>query len=859
MKIHRFAPVLLAAALAALVGLGVSGCNKGVKGIQLPNLRPVVRLTAAPVDTTGEYFYLYRLNWVGYDPDGRVAYYEFTVDPPTPVGSDTVWTRTTKTDSTFKFDASTPDNINAIPVKSKSFHVFVLRAVDNQGARSENVTRAFFSFGVAPTVEIDTPKPNALIRPVVPPAVRISWTGKDFIDPNGALFEKPIYYKYKLFKLGPDIPYLAWFVEPDSLRRTYAPNFDGWQVCSPDSPYVQFTNLVPESQYLFVVVAFARSGAYSPVFDLNSNMLVMSVGFASSLGPIIHLWNEFFDFRYASGGFPSPLDPKWAVQLQVPGDQPLTFNWLADPPPGSAMRRYRWVLDLQNLDDETERSSQSDWYHWSPWSLATTTATIGPFAGSDTGEVHNFYVEAEDVTGLVSLGWVQFSVFRPTFNKELLIVKDYRYGVDMYPTPLDPTHPDSMRAPTGVWPDMAEADTFLFAVGGVRWKMTPNGTLSPKGIFREESWPFDTLGTRYGKENPTIPLSLLGSYKRAIWMTDALGALNYSDYNGGSPTNPIFQMTTLFYMCSPNRQNTLSTWVQQGGLLWACGGGFGSATNIPWNNTQNDQGGRIYTTIGARPDLTPGRFMYDLVHWRSEWRPFGAPKIQFVRFDRPDPLATALYPYPQVYWKGGVWTNPAGSYSSLPTSLRPKAPATDPIWPFRNPGDFYVNNARYSSNPINFEYMHLENYITELFQSPTNPDSTYELSTLDTLYLAYGNYANMFTYTNDGAAVNPVMTVYHGSENPMVVYTGHDIMSFNRSDLVSLVKFVLNQLWNMPHVGSPAFAAGPLGRPVQQLSARGVATGRATPGSTAIEQTLQKVLGRQKPTPTGPPTFMRLR
>ena len=97
--------------------------------------------------------------------------------------------------------------------------------------------------------------------------------------------------------------------------------------------------------------------------------------------------------------------------------------------------------------------------------------------------------------------------------------------------------------------------------------MTPAGRLSPPGIFK--GYSYDTLGTRYGAENPTIPLGLLGQYRHVIWMIDqdAVGAEN-------SPTSLTLPMTTLLYMSRPNRQNTLATWVSQGGKLWALGDGL---------------------------------------------------------------------------------------------------------------------------------------------------------------------------------------------------------------------------------------------------------------------------------------------
>lgn len=794
MRIHRSAPALLLA-LLMLAGLGSSGCSSKTKAVFLPNERPTVRLVSAPVDTTQEYFYVYRMGWVGFDPDGRVVRFEYAIDPPSLAGADTAWISTTRNEQIVTFTATQPESLQSVQPRSRGFHVFVIRAVDNQGAESPPVNRAFFSYGVAPTVQIDQPIPNKLIAPTVTPAVRIRFSGKDFIDPNGGLFEKPTGYKYRLFKYGAQYPIGAWLQDPDSLRRQYAPDFVGWDYTGPDSAEVQYTNLTPNSDYLFAVVSFGRSGAYSPVFDLNSNMLRMFVGFAGTLGPTITMFNEFFSYTYPSGGFPQTLDPSFAVQLQVPADRPLTINWFAAPPVGSNMKRYRWVLDLLNLDDETARSNQNDWYHWSSWSLSVTSATVGPFsgAGGDTGEVHNFYVEAEDINGLVSLGWIQFRVFRPTFNRDLLIVDDTRYLVDQKVSRPPPESPDSLRSPSDVWPMAAELDTFMYAVGGVRWRMTPNGMLSPPGIFK--GYRYDTLGTREGKENPTVPLNLLGQYRHIIWMTDGYGSLFAPGEIGGGPTSPTQPMTTLRYMCSPNRQNTLATWVSQGGKLWGLGGGFANATNSPWNNRTNDVGTRVYTSLGSRPDLTAGRFMYDIARWKSEFRVLGPATVFFARMDQPDPFDT----YAPGAWPGQPYSGPnAGLYASaLPPSLDPKNPADDPIsvyGPYRNAGDFYVNSYL-SANGVNVEYLAVENYIYEILPVPGFPDSTEETSTLDTLYLTYGGYPGKMLQAGEG--VNAVMTLYRGGAGPLFVFSGFTIWHFTRPQCVALVDFVLNRLWGL--------------------------------------------------------------
>ena len=84
MRIHAIAPVL---ALAALIGLGSAGCSKQLKNTVIPNQLPTVRLTWAPIDTKTAAFYVYKMNWVGYDPDGRVTRFEYVVDPPTAKGA----------------------------------------------------------------------------------------------------------------------------------------------------------------------------------------------------------------------------------------------------------------------------------------------------------------------------------------------------------------------------------------------------------------------------------------------------------------------------------------------------------------------------------------------------------------------------------------------------------------------------------------------------------------------------------------------------------------------------------------------------------------------------------------------------
>jgi hypothetical protein len=754
--------------LAALVAL--PACEKKIDLAEVLNQRPEVRLTNAPVESTSRYFYAYRLNWVGYDPDGRVEHFLYAIDPPTTLGSDTVWTATERSEEVIFFRASVPDSLGA--TQAADFHVFVIKAVDDRGLESPVVSRAFFSYTIAPTVELVAPRPSCLLDARVTPAVFITWTGR---DEDGQFSQRPVKYKYKLLKEGNnEFPIQLAIQNPDSLRRFYAPGFVGWDSTSAETTFVRYTSLVPNSRYLFIVVGIDEAGAYSPVFSCNSNMVSLNVGFAGSLGPVLFIANEFFNYAYPSGGVPS--EDTGVIRIEVPADVPLRFFWIAFPDvEGATVEAYRWCMDIEDLDDDTPRTNElTDLRHWSQWSLGNQLATLGTFTGLEPfGATHRFYVEARDINGLISRGTIEFRVVRPTFNKDLLIVDDTRLNVDQI---LSVQRPDTMRAPSGDWPTAAELDTFLYARGGVRWRMTPPGTTSPQGIFL--GYSYDTLGTRNGLENPTLATSLskLGEYRHIIWYVDFKSSEYTPGGVGGGPTHPITPMTTLRYMSSPGRQNTLATWVVQGGKLWALGGAFANATTGPWNNLTNDRFLRIYTSRGQRPDLVAGRFMFDLMRWQSEFIVSKAP-VQFPRAlravaDRPGTPDYNLF---------------------LPPAMERKTPATDAIYPFRGSGSFYVSN---------FEYECMTQPMFMLEDENPDPDIEVPVSTLDTLFVVshsstdYPPFDPEITPLLNGY---PVMTSYRGvnETEPSVIFSGFNIWHFKRQQCIDLVDFVLNRTWHL--------------------------------------------------------------
>src|SRR6266487_557188 len=187
------------AALALLAGVA-SGCNKKIHLPTVIQERPVVRLSAAPIDTLGpdgrkvSYVYHDKMDWVGYDPDGRIDHYLYTIDPPgspgggvdgdstecgKPVGGDTTWCTTKLNEREIFFRAAVPPDSLTTAYRTdphaSEIHTFVIKAVDNSGLNSEPVYRSFFSDTQAPTVQIDTPLPSATDEQLITPFVNIRW------------------------------------------------------------------------------------------------------------------------------------------------------------------------------------------------------------------------------------------------------------------------------------------------------------------------------------------------------------------------------------------------------------------------------------------------------------------------------------------------------------------------------------------------------------------------------------------------------------------------------------------------------------------------------------------------------------
>lgn len=738
--VRRALPVL--AALALLVAsFGLSACSRKPGVLDLgPNARPTLELTQAPATSTQPFFYGYELRWAGFDTDGRIDHFRYTIDPPTATDAETVWVKTTDNRKSFLFRSDDLDTLT--DQTAQGYHTIVLEAVDDRGDFSAPKAVSLTSFTIAPTVQITNPVPNHLFSPTFGPSFRLGWTGT---DPDGRGTNKPVKYKYKLFpEGGAEFDFLTLLVNPDSLRRRYAPNFSSWDSVGGDTTAIDLRDLIPNKRYVVAVVAFDEVGAYSPIMNLDQNMLFFSVSYAGLLGPKLTVFNESFFFTYASGGF--SLDPATFIRTEAAAGVPLRFNWFATTSSGSFVSGYRWMLD-GNVGDETPRTDENtETQRWSRYSPLVTGIDLPPITPSGVSETHFLYIEAIDNNQQVSLAVVQFTVVRALLDRDLLIVDDTRLLPDRRVGGV-------IDRPRGVWPTAAELDTFFFARGGKPWQAYPTGTVSPVGIF--QGYDYDTLGTRFLPLG-LISLQTLGRYRHVIWYTDNKASLNVNEIT--STQDP---MSELRFLSNASRSNPLGTYVQQGGELWFFGGGTASALQRNWE--KSGTAADVYSN--ADGELVPGRLMYDVFGWRSEITAKS--------------MAQATKPQHEISRHGRL-----PSTVELPDYLFEKFPDSDPI-------------SVYAPNRVGTSDFYQTAHVGEGVSKPNevlgdadpDPNSVRQESLLDTLYESVGGQMG---------AGRSVMTVMHAPNGKQHVFSGFQLWYWRREQQIAILDWVLQRLWGLP-------------------------------------------------------------
>lgn len=675
----RIAPALLGLALALL-----GGCGKKLVDAPHENARPVVSFSRAPSRSGDLYTYTYEMRWTGFDPDGEVQGFRYCVDPPVPTTAlpepDSAWVSTTDFGGSFEFHAGVPQPpVPGSQTLAADYHVFVIEAIDNRRLTSLPVSVTFNSSTIVPVARILSPVPSSRFRQYLPPSFTITWEGSDL---DGVASKKPIYYRTKIISGSTAITPTLLANYPDTLIHYYQPRgWATWDSLGPDAHSVTLTELPPLQDFVFVVIAFDEAGAYTPYVSGDVNALNFRALYATVGGPTLTVFNEFFSYTYTTGVY-APNDPKTWINLEVPARIPLTFNWRATAQQGTTIRSYRWVLDSENLSDDSPRTNElTDTAHWSFPQATTTSAKVGPYL---TAGEHRLYIEALDGNDLRSLAVVHFTVVTGTFEKSLAICDDTRFKIDQRSSGST----TCINRPAGPFPTAAELDTFLYARGGFPIKCYPAGSVSRPGLFR--GFDFDTLNMRPGRVDQTPSLSLLARYRHLVWLVNPDAATNN---NPGSDI--VDGITTMAYMNSSGNLNALAAYIKLGGEVWLTGGGAMGAS-LPRNSS---------TRV-----LQPGNFIYDYAHWQSEYRSPGS-GVFTIRRNRGRFEGT-------------------GAYSQFPDALPLRSIALgDEIPAWRTSGDVNISTSK-------IEALDKPDLVTEDFD-PSDAGTDVR-SSVDTLYTVSG-------------------------------------------------------------------------------------------------------------------------
>jgi len=771
----------------------LSGCGHKDAGVLVQNKNPQIEISNAPIQGTEE-FYSVRINWFASDVDGQVTHYIYATDPP--VMGDTVWTETNSSEITVFFRSPEPnDPLPALGsiIISRGYHTFVVKAIDNEGAASPPATRSFTSRTTAPSTGIDVPRPNHQQAITTTPSVTISWVG---VDPDGVLSQKPVKYKYKIVSATDINPSNPTGITAQMIQDYFGKDADNffaqWDSVSGDTTSVFYEGLTPQTVYYFAIVAFDEAGAFEPRFSLDSNVLQFRPTL-DKLGPDITVFNEFFSRLQSTGGI--SLNASRIYTLEFPADSPITFNWFATPDVGAIITGYRWALDIegQDIGNETPRIDDSDFSHWSAWSLNEVNTTVGPFAGSlDSVITHFFYLEARDNLGFVSLFTIRLRIVKPTFTRNILVIDDM-YGTATERITSGPNAGFfNYKEP---YPMEAEQDSFYYSVGGVPDSIKilgfpgndPNA-LSQPGVFA--GFDFDTVDYRK-EQTEGIPLELLAQYKVVVWYTDNTSAAR----SGGKfSTTPG---TALRLINSKNQLNTLAVYLKQQGNVWLLGEGTTTAiANGYWDRFGQGAAKVPYSSGDGPGDiLRLGNFLYDFPHLRSQLYTGGLASSPSLTLNQ---RLKGCIPYlPQFF---GTASNTDRTHDPR---IGPSSERNVPLW-----NDLpRLTMAAYRSANVNpdLRSISLTWFISQpLFVTEGTGENFH--STLDTLYLFQARQfdpARVQVPPSDGF---PNATYYHGSDNGKVVWFGFALYYFELDQARDVARAVLRNFGIAPKAGPPSGA-----------------------------------------------------
>ncbi|HEX5133042.1 MAG TPA: hypothetical protein VFX92_11225, partial [Candidatus Krumholzibacteria bacterium] len=358
-----------------------------------------------------------------------------------------------------------------------------IRAVDEEGAKSENAYRSFTALTISPEVTIEVPRRNAFNPADVPPIATFRWTAKDYVnDLNSVQEPESVQYVLKsTVPFGGDYnKTLAYLRTPESAvdwsHWVYykAPGDSGRSWTSPPQEF---------GTYMLAVRAKDEAGAITPVLDEQFNARRVRVS-TRTTGPLFIMSNIYLgSVTTTSCSTPTTI-------LDIPASVGLDFRLTATADSyGGTVSGYRYGWDIADLNDPEQ------------WEVDFT-----PFVSEDDLKrptaktparafffgTHIFTAEVIDNSGYCSRIEVKVNVVQFSMDRNLLIVDDFR-------TDENATAGFNNAAGRGILPSDAEHDSFWLSMVQNLEGFDP---------------ALDVIAPLQGG---TVPLTKLASYKSIIW------------------------------------------------------------------------------------------------------------------------------------------------------------------------------------------------------------------------------------------------------------------------------------------------------------------------------------------------------
>jgi len=573
--------MIAVAVLAAALG----GCtSSGPEGDVAENLAPVVWLSSAPPEGTTEKYTIH-LYWGGWDPDGLISHFEYSVtnnagglfQPADTTGPDK-WHRVYANDSTFSFSADSLVETNPTTQRAEfqRSHTFFIRAVDERGKASiEPAHRSFTARTLSPTVSIQVPVRNNLNAAIVPPITTFRWKAVDYIF-NEVSTQPPDSVQWALLSTSlfdSRTGRSQWQEATDFLRKApyiFEPSpkayggiysrrdsDDAWQPwifynAPGDTGKFWTTGVVDFGDYIFAMRAKDEAGAITPVLDEITNVRRVTVT-RRSTGPSLTVYNIYVGAAN-SGRCSTP-----PTIVDIPAGVPLDFTFNATAVAyGGTVAAFRYGWDI----DDTEDPEQWE-VDYSPYLGATTVPTRTFYFGT-----HTFCVEVLDNSGLCSRLCLKVNIVPFTMERPLLLIDDFL-------TDRNTTAGWNNSLGRGYAPTDDEHDSFwsyvLSDVDGfdadVFEGVEPGGVLGTTRVRNGE----DVLEVVPGAD---VSLVKLANYRSIIWSVSAsvgANALNQPLLYEFVRHRERYPRENSLLSSGKVRPNLLALFLAAGGHLFICG------------------------------------------------------------------------------------------------------------------------------------------------------------------------------------------------------------------------------------------------------------------------------------------------